>query len=203
MLEKYGSECYINSEHYKKQMLEKYGSECYINSEHYKKKMLEKYGVVSPMQCPDLFRKAQAASFCRRPYVSPDGKVFMLLGYEGVALDDILREEGIKTFYAGEDDNIPVFQYTGADNKSHQYYPDIYIPSENRVIEVKSVFTYNRDPEKTLDKALRVSEDHLFELRLYDHKKKIVEILECRNGIFYSHTAGLLELGKKYSREGK
>lgn len=199
MKEKYGHEWFCCTDAFKEQMLEKYGSECYVTSDAYKKQMLEKYGAESPMQCPELFRKAQAASFCRRPYVSPDGRVFMLLGYEGVALDDILRDEGVKTFYAGEDDAIPVFQYIGEDDRTHQYYPDIYIPSENRVIEVKSVFTYNRDPEKTLYKALSVSETHLFELRLYDHKKKIVEILECRNGIFYSHTAGLLELGKKYS----
>lgn len=160
--------------------------------------MLETYGAESAMQCPELFRKAQSTSFHRKPYISPDGKTFMVLGYEGVALDEILKEEGIKTVYAGEDPEIPVFQYVGDDDKTHYYYPDIYIPEENRVIEIKSIYTYNQDPEKTLCKALKVSENHLFELRLYNHKKEIVEILECRNGMFYSKTLGLLQIGKQF-----
>ena len=198
MLEKYGSEHYVTSDHCRQLMLEKYGSEHFITCDTFKQIMLKKYGVESAMQCPELFRKAQSSSFSRKPYVSPDGKIFMVLGYEGAALDDILQKEGIKTFYAGEDPEIPVFQYVGDDEKTHYYYPDIYIPEENRVIEVKSIYVYNRDPEKTLCKALQVSEDHLFELRLYNHKKEVVEILECRHGMFYSLTFGLLEIGHPY-----
>jgi hypothetical protein len=179
-------------------MRDEYGTDYYVTSEHYRQKMRDEYGVESPMQCPELFRKAQSTSFHRRPYVSHDGHTFMVLGYEGIAIDDILKQEGIKTFYAGEDDCIPTFQYIGGDNKFHYYYPDIFIPTENRVIEIKSVYTYNRDPEKTLNKAICVSEDYLFELRLYDHHKTLVEILECRKGMFYSHTEGFLELGKMY-----
>ena len=198
MLERFGSEHYVTSDHCKQQMLERFGSEYFITSQTYRDYMLKTYGAESAMQCPELFRKAQASSFCRKPYVSPDGKTFMVLGYEGVALDDILRQEGVKTFYAGEDIEIPVFQYIGDDDKTHYYYPDVYIPDENRVIEIKSVYTYNREPEKTLCKALKVSETHLFELRLYNHKKEVVEILECRNGLFYSKTLGLLEPGVSY-----
>jgi hypothetical protein len=198
MLERFGSEHYVTSDHCKQQMLERFGSEYFITSQTYRDYMLKTYGAESAMQCPELFRKAQASSFCRKPYVSPDGKTFMVLGYEGVALDDILMQEGVKTFYAGEDIEIPVFQYIGDDDKTHYYYPDVYIPDENRVIEIKSVYTYNREPEKTLCKALKVSETHLFELRLYNHKKEVVEILECRNGLFYSKTLGLLEPGVSY-----
>jgi hypothetical protein len=199
MLDKYGSENYVTSDHCKQQMLDKYGSEYFITSKKYREIMLEKYGAESAMQCPELFRKAQSSSFCRKPYISPDGKTFMVLGYEGIAMDDILKNEGIKTFYAGEDKEIPVFQYIGDDDKTHSYYPDVYIPEENRVIEIKSVYTYNRDPEKTLCKALKVSESHLFELRLYNSHKEVVEILECRNGMFYSKTLGHLQPGFHYT----
>jgi hypothetical protein len=199
MLDKYGSENYITSDHCKQQMLDKYRSEHFFTSKKYREIMIEKYGVETAMHCPEICRKALSSSFRRKPYISPDGKTFMVLGYEGAALDEILKEEGIKTVYAGEDPEIPVFQYVGDDDKTHYYYPDIYIPEENRVIEIKSVYTYNQDPEKTLCKALKVSENHLFELRLYNHKKEIVEILECRNGMFYSKTLGLLQPGKEYN----
>lgn len=32
----------------------------------------------------------------------------------------------------------------------HRYYPDIYIKSENQVIEVKSTYTFNKEKEKNL-----------------------------------------------------
>ena len=160
--------------------------------------MIEKYGAECPMQCPELFRKAQATSFRRYPYVTPDGKVFMLLGYESVAMDEILESEGVKTIYAGEDSEIPTFEYYDQDGKRHLYYPDIYIPDENRVIEVKSVYTYNQDPEKTLWKAQAVSQTHLFELRLYDNKKQIIDIIECRNGILYSRLCGYVCVGQPF-----
>ena len=165
--------------------------------------MLEKYGVEHPAQNPDIFRKMQASSYKRKPYVTHDGKTFMLLGWEDTALDDIFKNEGLKTVFAGEDPEIPTFMYVGDDNKMHHYYPDIYIADENRVIEVKSIYTYNLDPEKTLCKALKVSEDYLFELRLYGGKKELLEVLECRNGIFYSHTQGLLTLGESYVEKKK
>jgi len=199
MKEKYGHEWFCCTDAFKEVMVEKYGSEYFITSQKYREIMLEKYGAESAMQCPELFRKAQSSSFCRKPYISPDGKTFMVLGYEGIAMDDILKKEGIKTFYAGEDKEIPVFQYIGDDDKTHSYYPDVYIPEENRVIEIKSVYTYNRDPEKTLCKALKVSESHLFELRLYNSHKEVVEILECRNGMFYSKTLGHLQPGFHYT----
>lgn len=198
--EKYGHEWFCCTDRYKEIMLERYGAEHYLQSDHYKQAMLERYGAESPMQCPELFRRAQQASFQRRAYVSPDGERFMILGYEDAALNDLFRHEGVEILYAGEDPRIPIYTYLDEDGKTHKYYPDIYIPRENRVIEVKSIYVYNRDPQKTLHKALSVSEDALFELRLYDHHREIVEILECRKGILYSRTHGRLELGLPYAR---
>ena len=199
MLDKYGTEYFIQSEECKRQMLEKYGVEHYIQSDSFKTQMLDKYGVEHAMQNPDLFRKAQRSSFKRKPYVW-DGQTFMVLGYEDRALEDLFSKEGSKVVYAGEDENIPVFEYFGDDGKYHTYYPDMFMPLENRFIEVKSVYTYNKNPSKTLQKAIRVSEDHLFELWIYNHKA-IVEILECRYGFFYSRIGGKLILGEPYTEK--
>ena len=43
---------------------------------------------------------------------------------------------------------IGKFSYFDDDMKEHRYYPDIYIKSENRIIEVKSDFTYELDIAK-------------------------------------------------------
>ena len=38
-----------------------------------------------------------------------------------------------------------MLQYTDANNKKHRHYVDIYIPSQNRCIEVKSTWTLTKD----------------------------------------------------------
>lgn len=148
MKEKYGHKYFTCTDKFKEIMLEKYGVEHYVQSEQYKKDMLEKYGVEYPMQNAQLFRKAQMSSFRRKRYVSWDGKVYMLLGYEDKALEDIFEKEGQKILFAGEDKDIPTFRYVGEDNHYHYYYPDFFIPQENRVIEVKSIYTYNKNPRQ-------------------------------------------------------
>lgn len=47
---------------------------------------------------------------------------------------------------------IGKFTYFDDDMKEHRYYPDIYIKSENRIIEVKSDFTYELDITKNQKK---------------------------------------------------
>ena len=47
--------------------------------------------------------------------------------------------------------NIPTFRYF-FDEKRRVYYPDIYIPKDNRIIEVKSFYTYEKELEKNLAK---------------------------------------------------
>jgi hypothetical protein len=174
--ERYGADYFVQSEECKKMMMEKYGDEYFIQSEECKKMMMEKYGAEYAMQCPMLFRKAAASSFNRKPYIFKN-QTFMLLGYEDKAIDDILKEENIDVMYAGECEEIPVFEYY-IDGKKHLYYPDIYIPENNKIIEVKSVYTYNQDVEKNKYKAMCVSEHYIFELRIYDHKdlKFIIEV---------------------------
>ena len=181
MMEKYGAEYFVQSDEAKRLMLEKYGAEYFVQSEEFKKTMIEKYGVEHAMQCPILFRKAAASSFKRKPYIFKD-QTFMLLGYEDRAIDDILKEEDIDVMYAGECEQIPVFEYF-IDDKKHLYYPDIYIPENNKIVEVKSVYTYNKDVEKVEYKAISVSEHYIFELRIYDSKNLIFVIEVYKGGV--------------------
>jgi len=175
-MEKYGAEYFVQSEECKRLMMEKYGAEYFVQSEECKRLMMEKYGAEHAMQCPMLFRKAAASLFNRKPYIFKN-QTFMLLGYEDRAIDDILKEENIDVMYAGECEEIPVFEYY-IDGKKHLYYPDIYIPENNKIIEVKSVYTYNQDVEKNKYKAMCVSEHYVFELRIYDRKdlKFVIEV---------------------------
>lgn len=71
----------------------------------------------------------------------PSGTIRKVQGYEPFALADLLTtytEEQIKTDRA----DVPTIQYETDDGKKRRYFPDIYIPHENRIIEVKSTWTY-------------------------------------------------------------
>jgi len=57
------------------------------------------------------------------------------------------------------------------EDKRRRYYPDIYIKSQNKIIEVKSDYTFHKDYEKNLAKAQGVlALDYDFEFRIYDAK---------------------------------
>jgi hypothetical protein len=81
------------------------------------------------------------------------------------------------------------------DNKNHIYYPDIYIPDQNRIIEVKSVWTYNLDINKILYKAREVSINHIFELWIYDSNKKLVSLTIMKNNEIILNTNNKFTLG--------
>lgn len=169
MMEEYGSEYYTMSETCKKKMMEEYGSEYFINSSAFKDKMMATYGVQNAMQSPELLSKALYTMFSTKKYQMPSGNIVIIQGYENFALDDLL-ESGI----AEEDivvgcKNVPRIKYMYQD-KEHVYYPDIYVKSENLLIEVKSMYTYHRDRDKNICKFQKSSKEYNFELWVYDGK---------------------------------
>ena len=61
--------------------------------------------------------------------------------------------------------------------KQKRYYPDIWIKSENIIIEVKSDYTYKKDLIKNILKALATRKlNYNFEFWVYD-KNKLKTIL--------------------------
>lgn len=165
MLEQYGSEHYVTSETSKKQMLEQYGSEYYINSDDYTKKMVERYGVTTPMHCPELLSKALYTAFSTKDYVFPSGNIVKVQGYEPFALN-LLLEQGVK-----EDDivvgckNVPRVSYFHEQDRI--YYPDIYIKSTDTLIEIKSMYTYQRDHDRNIEKFKAAASQHNFKLWVF------------------------------------
>jgi hypothetical protein len=173
----------------------------HCKGERFKKTLMEKYGVENVFHCPEIFRKYLSSCFKRKQYISPVGKEYFLLGYEERVLDILFKELPLETIiYAGEDKEVPCFDYIGFDDKKHKYYPDIFIPSQNKIIEVKSDYTYNYNPLSNLAKALSVSETHVYEIWVLD-EKRVLEILECNNGIFCSRVGGNLIMGEIYDKK--
>jgi len=126
--------------------IERYGSEYPMQNtivqEKAKATSLENWGCEYPMQNVEVFERNKKAQFKRKLYSFPSGKDIYIQGYEAFALD-LLLSQGIK-----EEDllfgfnTMPqiIYEHNGA---LHRYYPDIFIASQNKIIEVKSEYTYN------------------------------------------------------------
>jgi DNA-directed RNA polymerase subunit RPC12/RpoP len=187
-LQKYGDRHHINSEHCRKKTEEKLGVKYPWQSKeiqsNIKSRHKEKYGVENPMQRPEIREKMMATKLEKygdflkplynyKTYTFPSGKTAKVQGYEPRMLDQLLSEG------YSEDDIIvgrgKIQQHTGhfkyfseKTGRMHFYYPDIYVISENRVIEVKSKFTAKMHEDTLLLKQRSVEEKGLrFDLRVF------------------------------------
>jgi len=190
MVDKYGVESPFQSkeilEKRKQTNLQKYGVEYYIQTEEgksrRKKTMIDKYGC-DAAHVAEFRSKSMRSSYQTKQWVSPGGKLFTYQGYElltikqlianGIDEDDIYTEDMLC-----ESGNMPEFWYM-FDGTRHRYFPDLFIKSKNKFIEVKSEFTFNTNPEKVLAKAdCVVAEGYAVEIWTYNGKKKLVSVNE-------------------------
>ena len=112
----------------------------------YEETCLERYGVSHLSQDSDFLEEILKKSFSFKSYRLPSGKVISLQGYEPEAMNYLLKnysESDLITKNSEIESNIGRIFYYDINQKKHRYFPDIYIKSENLVIEVKSDFTYN------------------------------------------------------------
>ena len=97
-----------------------------------------------------MLEKAIRSGFRNKDYIFPSGKVERVQGYEPYCLNLLLHDRKIP-----EDDivvgstNVPTIPYTNPISKKQSFYfPDVYIKSQNLIIEVKSPYTYNLELQK-------------------------------------------------------
>lgn len=178
IMQRYGeTNCMRNSEvkeKFKKTMNQRYECNYTLQSQKLKDKqrstMKERYGSEFSLQVPEILEKQQKSSFCLKSYMLNNNEIFVQ-GYEPYCLDDLINDENIE-----ESDilsgfkSVPSVTYVDPnDNKQRKYFPDIYIKSQNKVIEVKSIYTLAIDPE-IIKAKLKACKDFGFEveLRVYD-----------------------------------
>ena len=140
-------------------MLKKYGFESYSSTQEFntrrKETWIEKYGVDNPVKNKDILHKVMISNsnsqYLTKSMTLPSGKVIRYQGFENKVILELLKS-GLK-----EDDiitgpgNVPRIPYT-FNGCQHVYYPDIYIPKFNQLIEVKSKYTWKKYKEKNLAK---------------------------------------------------
>ena len=150
--------------------LGKYGVENVFQSDEIKKRIIItnniKYGYDYHTQSPDYKQP-----FSIHTYTFPSGKVVTTQGYENHVLDILIKkykEEDILVSKREIHKHLGHFTYE-YENKQHFYYPDIYIKSENLLIEVKSSWTakQNIDVNKLKAKSC-IDRNFNFETWIFD-----------------------------------
>jgi len=184
-LKKYGCEYNTQTQEYKEKTkqtnLKKYGVEfvmqCKIVKDKSKETSLKNYGVEHPSQNAEYAEKHGKNCYNKKEYTYPSGNVIKIQGYENYALDFLLQNENIN-----EEDivtgckNVPTIWYMDENGKKHRHYVDIFIPSQNRCIEVKSTWTAEKKKDFIFLKQNAAKElGHMYEIWVYDRKGNIVE----------------------------
>lgn len=167
--------------------VEKYGFANPSSNEKVKQKrtdtMIERFGVENASQNAEVHSRKVKNSYKSKKYVMPSGNIASLQGWENKAVDDLLleyTEDEIKLTTA----DIPRLVYTGADGKGHYYFPDIYIPKDNLIIEVKSEWTYNKNiPTHNLKRDACINAGYNFRFMIYE-KNNTYRTLHSQAGVF-------------------
>jgi len=164
-------------EKYKNTNLKKYGVENVFQDSEIKEKIkqtnLKKYGVENPMQNSKIFEKQRKNSFKLKKFIFSSGKEIKLQGFEPEALEILLKQYD-KNDIITSISKIPKIKYK-LNDKIHVYFPDFYIKSKNKIIEVKSIYTFLKDKEKNLKKKEACLANNFdFEFMIFDRKKKLI-----------------------------
>ncbi len=131
---------------------------------------MKKHNVRHPSHIPTVSIKS---AYKTKDYVMPDGTVIKIQGYEHWALDKLFQNGLQINDVITEKDQVPEIFYN-IDNKNHRYYCDIFVKSQNKIIEVKSDYTYSLNIDVNMEKAKAcLDKGYLFEFWVFDKNQKL------------------------------
>ena len=184
-MEKYGVKNISQAEEIKQKKedksIEKYGTKCVFQSDEIKNKTklwsLKKYGTEHPRQNAEYAEKDAKNTRQWKDYKLPSGTIMKYQGYENFAYDELFAEGFTEKDIITSKKNVPEIWYTNND-KNHRYFVDIYIPSINKMIEVKSTWTYKKKlQDNIIPKAKEcIKRGYNYEIWIYDNKKNKIII---------------------------
>jgi len=186
-LEKYGVDHYSKTQDFKdkfkKTCLLRFNTNTPIQNEEIKNKImnkcLEKYGVKHPMQNKFVSDKQSKTCYKLKDFVFPCGAIFKVQGYEHFALGDLVKDGYSSKDIIVSRKDVPEIWYIDSNNNERRYFPDIYIPKLNKIIEVKSNWTYKMKKDMLELKANAcITLGFNYEIRIYSRNNTELIIIE-------------------------
>jgi hypothetical protein len=130
----------------------------------------KKYGCENVMHNRKIFSKNMSSAFRTKKYVFPNGREELVQGYENRCLDIILNEFDENDIIVDNMKKTTIKYLCPIKNKICLYIPDIEIPSQKIIIEVKSDYYYEKDKEKNEAKfKATVKAGYILRLYVFDH----------------------------------
>jgi len=183
-LEKYGVEYSFQREDVKEKIkstnLARYGVESNIQREDIKKKIkttnLERYGVEYVSQNPIIAERMIKMSYNKKDYILPSGKIIKIQGYENYALDELIANNINEYDIITGCSKVPEIWYIDKNGKKRRHFVDIFIPSCNKCIEIKSAWTMETQKDIVFLKQEAAKKlGYLYEIWIYSKDGKKVD----------------------------
>lgn len=178
---KFGEKYYTSTKEFKeksnKTFKEKFGGHPTKLKEVQDKKRktnLEKYGYSHRLKDPQKYEEYTKTSFQYKDYIFPSGRIERIQGYENFAIDLLLKNHDEKNIIISETE---ITKYIGKIKygKDRRYFPDIFLRDINKIIEVKSDYTYQCNLEENIQKREAIiKQGILFEFWIFDKKGNLV-----------------------------
>ena len=139
--------------------------------EKIKNTFLQKYGFENPMQNAEIADKSSKNCYNSKLFIFPSGKEIKCQGYEPFALKELNENNVDESDIVTGCKNVPTIWYNDENGKKHKHYVDIYIPSKNKCIEVKSTWTIKHKKSNVFEKQIAAKEmGYSYEIWVYDNK---------------------------------
>lgn len=144
-----------------------------------KKTCLKNYGVEHPLQNNELMNKSINKSYSSKNFKFKSGNEIKCQGYEPFALQELINNNMDETDIITGCKNVPIIYYYDESGKKRRHYVDIYIPTQNKCIEVKSTWTI-KDKKSNIFNKQKAAKDlgYEYEIWVYDKKGNKVEIFK-------------------------
>ena len=133
-----------------------------------------RYGHHNPLQNAEVSEKASKNAYKSKPYTFPCGNVIQVQGYEHFALELLVQQGYSFQNITTNRTQVPEIWYKTEDNKKHRYFCDILLHNEDKIVEVKSTWTYEKKHDNIQLKAKAcINEGFEYEIWIFDDKKNL------------------------------
>jgi hypothetical protein len=110
-------------------------------------------------------------SYYLKNYIFPSGNAIKIQGYEYYALDELIKNNINENEIVIGSKNVPEIWYFDKSGKKRRHFVDIFIPSQNKCIEVKSTWTLKKQEDVVFLKQTAGKElGYNYEIWVYDNK---------------------------------
>lgn len=123
-----------------------------------------------PAQNTKLKQKIDHNGFKNKIYIFPSGQKVNIQGYEHFGINLLLKQGYKEKDIILDKKRIEKItrKFFWKDKKIHRYYPDIFIKSENRFIEIKSKWTNRKELNKNNFKKLNCVKEKGYNISLWE-----------------------------------